>query len=265
MDGFSTTEGVVVLAGSHIFDGRNAKNKAGVGGAVAAALQNYVQMIAAAKAAKATIVIVGFKAAFEYADYMMDYAANFHAGLKKLAAAENVAFVEDFYAGLRNGTYVDAKYRKGEWELQRTQFVEQTTFNNIKNALAPILPKVPTVKIGLVTKRSAIMVVGDSISDLDGVGEKGWGTHGRDDAVWTRALVDQIDSTTSTQLEQYKPYRGFDVFQGLEDGGRELAVSGNNSTQHLARLKNALLKTTPGIVVLAVTSYNDLNQQTRSL
>lgn len=105
------------------------------------------------------------------------------------------------------------------------------------------------------------MVIGDSVSDIDGSGRRGYGKGrwGRKyHAVWTRQLSMQIDPWRWGKSERggagdrkYKRYRKFDLLEGGQNGGLDFAVSGSSSTQNLERLKSGLTTVVPGVVILA--------------
>jgi RNase H-fold protein (predicted Holliday junction resolvase)/LAS superfamily LD-carboxypeptidase LdcB len=269
--------GVVVLAGSYIHDWLNNNKTKSQAQMLAETVKNFADMVDAAKAKGAKVLIVGFKPGYRYTEKgLNDFANTLHSGLKKLANDKKVGFVEDFYAPLRESGFVPTGLKADpdpssnrRWELGYTPANQKKLFDNIWNGLAPLLGMEPTPpgegsgnpKPPPSGSKRTIMVVGDSISDLDGVGEPGYGKNGRSDAVWTRALAEQIDGPLSAQIAAYAPYRRFDVYEGGNTaGGRELAVSGTTSDDHLVRLRNELKKATPAIVILAVTNYNDIGK-----
>jgi hypothetical protein len=106
----------------------------------------------------------------------------------------------------------------------------------------------------------SIMILGDSVSDLDGVGSTGYGPGRSSQSVWTRRLKIAIDPDIYAKSPNpYAAYRSFDVFRGGKGlSGQELASSGQNTDQGLATFNSALKReANPAIVVIAFTGTND--------
>lgn len=108
--------------------------------------------------------------------------------------------------------------------------------------------------------RYAIMVLGDSMTDTDGVNSRGYGPGRKEHSVWTKEFKKQIDPRKNQKpAARFKRYRKFELYQGGENygGGSEMARSGIGTTEHLQNLPAQLKKTSPGIVVFAISPWNE--------
>lgn len=107
--------------------------------------------------------------------------------------------------------------------------------------------------------RKAIMIFGDSMSDVDGVQRQAFGPGRKHQSVWTKQFKKEIDPhKNSRPAKRFEKYRSFHLEAGgPEYGGSEFAVTSRGTQDHLPVLEKALKKTNPGVVVFAITPWNE--------
>jgi len=105
----------------------------------------------------------------------------------------------------------------------------------------------------------SIMILGDSMSDIDGALAAGYGPGRKDQSVWTKELKKQIDPRRNqSPAQRFKKYRRFEFYQGKErNGGSEMARSSVGTPFHLRNLALQLKTTSPGIVTIAISPWNE--------
>ena len=108
--------------------------------------------------------------------------------------------------------------------------------------------------------KNQIMIVGDSMTDMDGMSGRGYGAGNNERASWANGLRKVIDPDMyASRTYANDDYRSFDIVRGGRGrGGQEFAIPGQSTAEALALFKSGLQRTSnPGIVVLAFTGTND--------